>query len=74
MLSNVARGDTYGFELAATYKVTPAWQLRAAYSFLIMDLQPLSETNQPEIGKAKARTTRSICNRPSTSAGTGNWT
>ena len=34
------RGDTYGFELAANYEVTPAWKVRAAYSFLVMDLQP----------------------------------
>ena len=34
---NAFRGDTYGFELAANYKPTPAWQVRAAYSFLVMD-------------------------------------
>ena len=39
--SNAMRGDTYGFELAANYEVTPAWKARAAYSFLVMDLQPV---------------------------------
>ena len=38
---NAMRGDTYGFELASSYKITDAWQVRAAYSFLVMDLQPL---------------------------------
>ncbi len=54
IMSNVARGDTYGFELAATYKATPSWQLRAAYTFLIMDLQPLLETNQPEMWEGES--------------------
>ncbi|MBN1588950.1 MAG: TonB-dependent receptor [Pirellulales bacterium] len=37
-VSNVGRGDTYGFELAATYEVTPDWQLRGSYSFLVEDI------------------------------------
>ena len=41
LLMNAMRGDTYGFELASSYKITDAWQVRAAYSFLVMDLQPL---------------------------------
>ena len=46
--SNATRGDTYGFELASNYKVTPAWQTRVSYSFLVMDLQPVPGSNQPE--------------------------
>jgi iron complex outermembrane receptor protein len=38
--TNAMRGDTYGLELAANYKVTPAWKVRASYSCLVMDLQP----------------------------------
>ncbi len=45
---NAVRGDTYGFELASSYKITEAWQVRAAYSFLVMDLQPLPDTTAPQ--------------------------
>ena len=46
--SNATRGQTYGFELATSYKVTPAWQTRVAYSFLVLDFQPVPGSNQPE--------------------------
>jgi iron complex outermembrane receptor protein len=35
-VENAAKADSYGFELAANYKVTPAWQLRLSYSSLVM--------------------------------------
>ena len=44
---NAVRGDTYGFELASSYKITEAWQVRAAYSFLVMDMQPFPGTPPP---------------------------
>jgi iron complex outermembrane receptor protein len=47
LTSNVARGDTYGFELGSNYKVAEAWQVRAAYSFLVMDLQALPGSVDP---------------------------
>lgn len=38
VMSNVGRGDTYGYELVVTYEVNPTWQLRGAYSFLVEKL------------------------------------
>ncbi len=35
---NAMRGETYGFELAANYKVRPGWRLQAAYTMLRLDL------------------------------------
>ena len=37
--ANAMRGDTYGFEMAGTYQVTPCWKLGSGYSFLVMNLQ-----------------------------------
>ena len=45
---NAVKGDTYGFELASNYKITDAWQVRAAYSFLVMDFHPLPDTTVPQ--------------------------
>lgn len=36
--SNIGYGSTYGYELVATYEVTPDWRLRGAYSFLVEDI------------------------------------
>jgi len=41
-LRNAMAGDTYGFELATTYKVSERWRLQSAYTFLIMDLRPVA--------------------------------
>jgi iron complex outermembrane recepter protein len=38
VVSNVGRGDTYGYELVATYEVNPDWRLRGSYSFLVEDI------------------------------------
>jgi iron complex outermembrane receptor protein len=38
IVSNVAKGDTYGFELVVTYAVNDDWRLRGCYSFLVEDL------------------------------------
>ena len=40
--ANGAVGNTYGFELASTYKITPAWRLQAAYSLVYMDMHPIN--------------------------------
>jgi iron complex outermembrane receptor protein len=34
VINNGNRAHTYGFELAATYEVTPCWDLRGTYSYL----------------------------------------
>ncbi|MBC8873066.1 MAG: TonB-dependent receptor [Planctomycetes bacterium] len=36
--TNAGRAHSYGFELAATYRPTPCWDLRGGYSFLKMHL------------------------------------
>jgi iron complex outermembrane recepter protein len=41
VLTNSAKGNTYGFELATTYKVTETWRLQTAYTFLVMNLRAL---------------------------------
>jgi len=47
--ANAMRGNTYGFELATTYKVNPCWRLGSGYSFLVMDLQGVgSGSNEGE--------------------------
>ncbi|MBN2217797.1 MAG: TonB-dependent receptor [Pirellulales bacterium] len=38
VISNVGRGDTYGYELVVTYEVNPDWRLRGSYSFLVEDI------------------------------------
>ncbi|HLA83679.1 MAG TPA: TonB-dependent receptor plug domain-containing protein [Thermoguttaceae bacterium] len=38
VVSNVGRGDTYGYELAVTYEVNPDWRLRGCYTFLVEDI------------------------------------
>lgn len=35
---NAMRGHTYGFEMAATHRLTPCWDLRGGYSFLKVQL------------------------------------
>jgi iron complex outermembrane receptor protein len=37
-IGNGMSGETYGFELSATYQATDWWRIRANYSFLKMDL------------------------------------
>ena len=46
---NVMAGETYGFELATTYNVTEQWRLQSAYTFLIMDLRPVSGTQTDSV-------------------------
>jgi iron complex outermembrane recepter protein len=41
VLTNAARGNTYGFELATTHKVTETWRLQTAYTFLVMNVQAI---------------------------------
>ena len=36
--TNNGYGDTYGYELVATYEVNPNWRLRGCYSFLVQDV------------------------------------
>jgi len=38
---NRGLGETYGFELAATYTLSERWRLRGAYSFLCMQMRAL---------------------------------
>jgi iron complex outermembrane receptor protein len=40
-VGNDLRGDTYGAELAADWRVSPRWRWSAAYSFLAIQLQVL---------------------------------
>jgi iron complex outermembrane receptor protein len=42
---NAMRGETYGFELAATYEVNPCWRLRGGYSLLKMALHASAEAS-----------------------------
>lgn len=44
---NRMRGETYGVELATNWKVTDAWQLRAGYTWLNMQLHPDGSSLQP---------------------------
>jgi iron complex outermembrane recepter protein len=44
LLMNEMRGDTYGFELAATYKINENWRLQPAYTLLVMNLRPVPGT------------------------------
>lgn len=39
-VDNLVDGQAYGFELAATYQVTPCWRLYGAYTFLRIHLNP----------------------------------
>ncbi|MBC8354711.1 MAG: TonB-dependent receptor [Planctomycetes bacterium] len=41
--ANVMDGETYGFELDATYQVNPSWKLRAAYTYLQMQLHGFTD-------------------------------
>ena len=36
---NAVDGDTYGFELASTYQISPCWRVGGGYSFLGMNLR-----------------------------------
>ena len=56
-LRNAMAGNTYGFELATTYKVTERWRLQSAYTFLIMDLRPVagSSVDQETEGSSPAQ-------------------
>ena len=36
--TNNGYGDTYGYEVVATYEATPNWRLRGSYSFLVEDV------------------------------------
>jgi len=40
MMGNNMHGETYGFEMAATYQATQNWRLNAGYTFLQMQLHP----------------------------------
>ena len=53
-VENAVKADTYGFELAANYKVNPAWQLRLSYSSLVMHVDPVPGVSNPaaEMGTA----------------------
>ncbi|MDZ7615376.1 MAG: TonB-dependent receptor, partial [Patescibacteria group bacterium] len=41
-LDNVQAGTVYGAELGATWAIRPSWRLRGAYTYLLMDLQPVA--------------------------------
>ena len=53
-VENAAKADTYGAELAANYKVNPAWKLRLSYSSLVMHVEPTATVANPalEMGTA----------------------
>ena len=40
--ANAQSGNVYGAELAVTYTINPAWRLRGAYTYLLMDLDPVT--------------------------------
>ena len=46
--ANLARGRTYGFELAADWQPLSRWQVRASYAFLQMDLS-LDKDSQDDL-------------------------
>ena len=48
LIENAMTGNTYGFELSATCKVTERWRLQPAYTFLIMDLRPVPGSTASE--------------------------
>jgi iron complex outermembrane receptor protein len=47
LTSNGIRGTTAGFEVAPDWKPVSAWELRAAYSYLNMDLKTKPGSNDP---------------------------
>ncbi len=40
--TNAQSGNVYGAELAATCTISPTWRLRGAYTYLLMDLDPIT--------------------------------
>ena len=54
--SNQMKGETYGVEAAASYKLTPEWSLRSGYGFLRMDLHlyPGSQDTEAEAAEGKS--------------------
>ena len=72
-VENANKADTYGFELAANYKVNPAWQLRLSYSSLVMHVAAPGNTGRPAVGRRAPRNLvyAAIVLRPGASLGTG---
>jgi len=52
--ANGVKGKTYGFELAATYQITPSWNLRGGYTFLKKDLKVKPESRDINAGSAES--------------------
>ncbi len=48
VFENTDRAQSYGFELAANQQLTDCWQLRAAYSFLRLEILGASENDATE--------------------------
>ena len=42
---NLGKGQTYGFELASTWEVTPIWSLKGSYTYTGVDLKNKSGSN-----------------------------
>ncbi|MBN2024784.1 MAG: TonB-dependent receptor [Pirellulales bacterium] len=47
-LVNAMAGESYGFEWAANYDVTPRWRLHGSYSFVVLDMAPVLYSEIPE--------------------------
>jgi iron complex outermembrane recepter protein len=51
---NEMTGKSYGFELASDYTVTPRWKLRGSYSFLVLDLAHVPDTDTAEVQEGQS--------------------
>jgi iron complex outermembrane recepter protein len=46
--TNAMKGQTYGFEWSADYRVNSSWKLQGGYSFLVLALSPVEGSWSPE--------------------------
>jgi iron complex outermembrane receptor protein len=50
---NLGEGQTYGFELASTWDVTPTWSLKGAYTYTYLDLRNKSGSTDITLAQEK---------------------
>lgn len=54
-LDNKAKGETYGFELTASWQATDWWRLRGTYSFIDMQIHPKDGSNSTDSEDGEGR-------------------
>ena len=55
-LDNKAKGESYGFELTASWQVTDWWRLRGNYSFIDLQIHPKDGSNSTDSEDGEGRT------------------